>query len=298
MLHQHVQLKHLQTWFSFPLAVSHTESTDSKSEQVLAQILKPHTEHLILVLYCHWGTISGQYFVLNTFHSTHSSSTPTHRFLDALRFAPSLWSWRGSSIKLTSVTHSLLPPLSPNVCYQRTSTWWGRDHMLCTSRKAWFVYGRGKKREEKKQPQLKSKLLCVQAEHGQSTHGYIHPWSISQQGPVQTSRDPLVLTVLMDGPQLHRAHLTHSHENSIILQGFTSGNAARLFPSFSHEKPKASSLETTKTSSVTPCTLHQCYCITPGTGKEWKWARVRYPRVSSWLLLLTQKFENNKQQTV
>lgn len=239
MLHQHVQLKHLQTWFSFPLAVSHTEGTDSKSEQVLAQILKPHTEHLILVLHCHWGTISAQYFVLNTFHSTRSSSTPTHHFLDALRFAPSLlWSWRGSSIKLTSVTHSLLPPLSPNVCYQLavhpTSTWWGRDHMLCTSLKAWFIYGRGKKRKKKHKTQLRPKLLCVQAEHGQSTHGYIHPWSISQQAPVQTSRDPLVLTMLMDGPQLHRAHLTHSHENSIFLQGFTSGNATRLFPSFSH----------------------------------------------------------------
>lgn len=162
--------------------------------------------------------------------------------------------------------------------------------------------GEVKREKKKKTASVETKAtLCPSrawAEHRQRTHGYIHPWSISQQGPVQTSRDPLVLTVLMDGPQLHRAHLTHSHENSIILQGFTSGNAARSFSSFSHEKPKASSLETTKTSSVTPCTLHQCYCITPGTGKEWKWARVRYPRVSSWLLLLTQKFENNKQQTV
>lgn len=166
-------------WLSFPLAHSHTESTVSVSEQVLAWILKPYAYHLNLVLLCHLGAISGWYFGSMPLYLLQLNSYP--QLLNLLRFTLAwLSGQRYSSVKPTLVVHSLLPLLSPHACFQLTvhptSIWWGGNRILCAFCKERFM------QMGKNQPQLRP-------EQGQSTHGYNHPWSISQQGPIQATCD-------------------------------------------------------------------------------------------------------------
>lgn len=206
-------------WWSFPLAHSHMESTALVSEQVLAQIFKPHAYHLNLVLSCHLGLFQDNILAPC---SLQINSYP--QLLDLLRFTPvRLLGQRDSSIKPTLVVHSLLPhPSHPTPAFSSPSILLPQDGELITclvpSARS-DLCGWVKNSLSWDQNCLMSNQSMGRAPMATPIHRAFRSKGQSKQ---------LVTTVLMDRILLCTAHLTHKHENSLIQQVFISGNATRV----------------------------------------------------------------------
>lgn len=210
--------------------------------------------------------------------------------LDLLRFSPAwLSSQRVSSIKPALVGHSLFPLLSSCACFHIM----GRE---C------FVSSAPNDLCRLIKPSLSWDQGCLMSDHSMGRapmatfiHRAFHSKGRSKH---------LVATVLMDTTLLCPGHLTHSHESSLNKQVFIFENAKRMLGCFFPPQSKeVSPLETTKTSSVTPCVLHQFYYILPGMGKEPKWAmarylHVRYPHCFCWLRNLRRTTRSSKQHSL
>lgn len=163
-----------QDLLSFPLAHSHKESTVSVTEQVITSNTKTvHFQHLNLVLHCHLGTISGGHYGSMPLYWLHLSFYP--QLLGLLRFTPARLSGQQHQINLNG---TLPPSTSLTLCLLPASPrWW--NHMLCAfTRKNLCGW-------------VKTRLSWDQSclVFNQSTHGYIHPYRASQQGPIQATYD-------------------------------------------------------------------------------------------------------------